>query len=138
MRVGDHLRLLRHFYPTWDQKEAARLLDLFGLDPKTLYRDLPKDRRTLENLAVALAHHPRLLLLDEPFIELESEDRRSVSTVVLDHLRKEGRADLFVTQSVDDAVTCADRIAVLQGGRVTMQNDLGATAGVESPRRAVA
>jgi ABC-2 type transport system ATP-binding protein len=124
MRVEDHLRLLEPFYPTWDRAEAARLVELFALDPRARYEDLSRGQRALENLVAALAHRPPLLLLDEPFSGLDPGARRRVFEGVLEHLREERRTVLLVSHSLVDVERCADRVAVLQGGRIVLEGDL--------------
>jgi ABC-2 type transport system ATP-binding protein len=69
------------------------------------------------NLAIALAGHPSVLLLDEPTATL-SPDQRHRLWGWLDELRADGMALLFSTQSVDEAIRHGDRIAVLAAGRV--------------------
>ncbi len=124
MRVRDHLRLLEPFYPTWDADEAQRLLDLLGVELDARYSDLSKGQRALENLVCALAHRPRLLLLDEPFSGLDPFARKRVFEGVLDHLRAEGRTVVVVSHSLVDLERCVDRIALLRAGRIVLCEDL--------------
>jgi len=124
MTVTEHQRFLEPFYPTWDRVEADRLTQLFGLDPDARYVELSKGQRALENLVAALAHHPELLLLDEPFSGLDPLVRRKVFEGVLGHLRAEGRTVLVVSHSLVDVERCADRVAILQNGRITLAGDL--------------
>lgn len=124
MTVADHQRFLEPFYPTWDHEEARRLTELFGLEPDARYAELSKGQRALENLVAALAHRPQLLLLDEPFSGLDPLARRRVFGGVLDHLREEGRTVLVVSHSLVDVERCADRLALLQHGRITLTGDL--------------
>ncbi len=70
------------------------------------------------NLAIALAGRPDVLLLDEPTATL-SPDQVHRLWAWLDQLREDdGMAILFSTQSVDDAVRHAQRMIVLESGRV--------------------
>jgi branched-chain amino acid transport system ATP-binding protein len=73
------------------------------------------ERRQVE-LAVALAMHPKLLLLDEPMAGLGSEDARRM-TEVLDGLRAE-TAMLLIEHDMEAVFALADRISVLVYGRV--------------------
>ncbi|MEU8195854.1 ABC transporter ATP-binding protein [Microbispora amethystogenes] len=70
------------------------------------------------SLARALVREPRLLLLDEPFSALDALTRITVHRLVLDLWAAHGPAVLLVTHDVDEALTLADRILVLDGGRV--------------------
>lgn len=124
MRLGEYLRLRAPFYPTWDEDEVTRLLELFRLDPQQRWNDLSKGQRALGGLVGALAPRPLLLLLDEPFSGLDARARRAVFHGVLDHLRGQGCTALLSSHSLVDVERCADRIVVLEGTGVRLQGDL--------------
>ncbi len=69
-------------------------------------------------LARALVRAPRLLLLDEPFAALDALTRLRMHTLVLDLWRRHGPAVLLVTHDVDEALALADRVLVLENGRI--------------------
>jgi len=120
MSVDDHLRFLEAFYPTWDKHEERRLLAQLDLDAKAKVKDLSKGQREKHALVAALAHRPDLLLLDEPFSGLDPVVRQEVLTAVLGHLRDDGRTILVVTHSMQDVERIADRIVLIEDGRVRM------------------
>tara|TARA_R110002072_G_scaffold65778_9_gene162273 strand:- start:7299 stop:8189 length:891 start_codon:yes stop_codon:yes gene_type:complete len=124
MRVRDHFKLLEPMYPTWDEQHAAEMLKLFDLDEAQRYSELSKGQKALENLVAALAHHPKLLLLDEPFSGLDAIARRRVFGGVLEHLRDAGSSALMVSHSLVDVERCADRLAFMDRGRITHVDDL--------------
>jgi energy-coupling factor transporter ATP-binding protein EcfA2 len=72
-------------------------------------------------LARALVREPQLLLLDEPFAALDALTRLRMHELVLALWRAHGCAVLMVTHDVDEAVALADRILVLDGGRIAAQ-----------------
>jgi sulfonate transport system ATP-binding protein len=72
------------------------------------------------SLARALVRDPALLLLDEPFAALDALTRLSMHQLVLDLWRRHRPAVLLVTHDVDEAVALADRVLVLDGGRITV------------------
>jgi iron(III) transport system ATP-binding protein len=69
-------------------------------------------------LARALAPRPRLMLLDEPFSSLDATLREQVRDDVIAILRAAGTPVLMVTHDADEAVRVADRIHVMQEGRI--------------------
>ncbi|OBK78281.1 ABC transporter ATP-binding protein [Mycobacterium sp. 1164985.4] len=71
------------------------------------------------SLARALVAEPELLLLDEPFGALDALTRLSMRELLLDLWREHGFGVLLVTHDVDEAVALADRVLVLDDGRVT-------------------
>jgi sulfonate transport system ATP-binding protein len=70
------------------------------------------------SLARALVAEPELLLLDEPFGALDALTRLSMRALLLDLWREHGFGVLLVTHDVDEAVALADRVLVLEEGRV--------------------
>jgi sulfonate transport system ATP-binding protein len=69
-------------------------------------------------LARALVREPQLLLLDEPFAALDALTRIRMHALVLDLWRVHGPTTLIVTHDVDEAVLLADRVLVLDRGRI--------------------
>jgi sulfonate transport system ATP-binding protein len=80
------------------------------------------------SLARALVAEPRLLLLDEPFGALDALTRLSMRALLLDIWRRHGFGVLLVTHDVDEAIELADRVLVLEDGRVAH------SITIESPR----
>ena len=71
-------------------------------------------------LARALVRAPSLLLLDEPFAALDALTRLKMHDLVLDLWSKHRPATLLVTHDVDEAAALADRVLVLEGGRIVL------------------
>lgn len=69
-------------------------------------------------LARALAPEPTLILLDEPFSNLDADLRRRLSLDVRDILKELGISALLVTHDQQEAFAMCDQVAVLKGGRV--------------------
>jgi sulfonate transport system ATP-binding protein len=70
------------------------------------------------SLARALVAEPELLLLDEPFGALDALTRLTMRGLLLDLWREHGFGVLLVTHDVDEAVALADRVLVLEEGRI--------------------
>jgi thiamine transport system ATP-binding protein len=69
-------------------------------------------------LARSLAPVPRLLLLDEPLSALDRSLRESLVTELGDGLRRTGTTGIYVTHDQDEAFAIADRVGVMQAGRL--------------------
>jgi sulfonate transport system ATP-binding protein len=81
------------------------------------------------SLARALVAEPELMLLDEPFGALDALTRLSMRALLLDLWREHGFGVLLVTHDVDEAVALADRVLVLDEGRLIH------TLEVDEPRK---
>ena len=82
-------------------------------------------------LARALLRQPNLLLLDEPFAALDALTRLKMQALVGDLCARHGPAVLLVTHDVEEAILLADRIVVLEKGRISLDVDVG----IGRPRR---
>ena len=69
-------------------------------------------------LARALAPNPELILLDEPFSALDEHLRQKIRHEMLQALRQSGSSAIFVTHDRDEALRYADKIAIVQQGKI--------------------
>jgi branched-chain amino acid transport system permease protein len=130
LMVGRHLRsragLLRAMlvFPAAAEERAIRAAAYdvgrrLGLtdDLDTPAADLPFGRQRVLEVARALALEPDLLLLDEPMAGLSGSERRALAGV-LRELRDQGLGIVLVEHDVDAVLALADRVAVLDDGRL--------------------
>jgi sulfonate transport system ATP-binding protein len=85
------------------------------------------------SLARALIRQPELLLLDEPFASLDALTRIKMHALVLALWRAHKPAVLLVTHDVEEAMALSDRILVLDKGRITAEERIGAPRGERGP-----
>jgi iron(III) transport system ATP-binding protein len=104
---------------------VAELLELVGLAgfERRLPHQLSGGERQRVALARALAVQPDLVLLDEPFSSLDVELRTSMRREVVDVLATAGTTAILVTHDQDEALSIADRVAVLQHGRIVQYDE---------------
>ncbi len=108
----------------WSRAEArarvAELLKLVGMSglERRHPHALSGGQQQRVALARALAPRPRLILLDEPFSGLDALFRGEVRARVREALAAEGQTALLVTHDQEEALSFADRLAVMQGGRI--------------------
>lgn len=72
-------------------------------------------------LARALAAHPQLLLLDEPFSSLDVEAAYDMRMLVREQLTESGTTAIIVSHDATDASTLADRLVMIDQGRIVQQ-----------------
>jgi iron(III) transport system ATP-binding protein len=94
------------------------MLDLVGLADfgRRYPHELSGGQQQRVAIARALASRPKLVLLDEPFAALDASLRSSVRADVLGALRATETAGVLVTHDQDEALSCADSVAVLHDG----------------------
>ncbi|CUU42730.1 sulfate/molybdate ABC transporter ATP-binding protein [Blastochloris viridis] len=97
--------------------ELLELVQLPGIE-KRYPSQLSGGQRQRVALARALAIEPKVLLLDEPFGALDAKVRRDLRHWLRDLQEKTGHTALFVTHDQDEALEIADRVAILNHGRL--------------------
>ncbi|MDT0464658.1 ABC transporter ATP-binding protein [Streptomyces sp. DSM 41699] len=99
---------------------AAELLDLVGLGDKgeRFPHQLSGGQQQRVALARALALRPRVLLLDEPLSALDAKVRLTLREEIRRLQQELGITTLFVTHDQEEALSMADRVAVMRAGRL--------------------
>lgn len=119
MRVDQLLATLRGFYPSWDDALVADLLVRLELDPARHVTRLSKGEHTRLRLVLTLAFRPGLVLLDEPATGLDVPARRALLDLVLGVVHDGTRTVVVSSHQVDDVERIADRVLLIEGGRIT-------------------
>jgi ABC-type sulfate/molybdate transport systems ATPase subunit len=116
---------IRFYEKQYQEYRVKQLLALCRLDH--VANRLPKQVSGGEKQRTAIARAiaekpadgvPTALLLDEPFSHLDSANRDLIRELILDLVRNEKTACLFVTHDAADALSISDRIGILQNGRL--------------------
>ena len=108
------------------RSRSRQLLDLVGLAPRKDHRVRTYSggmKRRL-NLACALIHEPRLLLLDEPTVGVDPQSRAKILEAIR-AIARDGTTVLYTTHYMEEAEKLCDRIAIMDEGRVIAVGTLG-------------
>ena len=121
MRVG---RLLEHhacYYPAWDWAYARQLSHTFDLKLARRMGTLSKGQARRVHLAMALAHRPPMLVLDEPTDGLDPVMRDETIGVLVEHLADTPTTVLLSTHHVAEFELFADHVGMLRQGELRAQ-----------------
>jgi len=108
--------------PNKRRARVREILDLVGLPPDEFSGRFPDElsggQQQRVGVARALAADPKYLLMDEPFGALDANTRDSLQQELKSLSKRLGKTTVFVTHDIFEALTLADRIAVLHEGRL--------------------
>jgi ABC-2 type transport system ATP-binding protein len=114
-------RFVAGFYPTWDDAEYRRLLGLLAIPLDRRIQALSGGMQPKLALALALAHRPELLVLDEPTAGMDAVARREFLELVRAQAERTGRATVFSSHLIDEVELTADTVGIIEGGRMLWQ-----------------
>ena len=120
LRVKDVNTVLSHIYKGWDKGLFRDYLDKFGLAGTKNIKELSRGMRMKLSLAAALAHRPKLLLLDEATAGLDPVVRDEILDEFLDFVSDEDHGILISSHITSDLEKAADYIAYLHEGKLLM------------------
>jgi iron(III) transport system ATP-binding protein len=124
LRVDQNVAFGLHRLPQAEQRARTRemleLVELTGLERRYPHQ-LSGGQQQRVALARALAPRPQLLLLDEPFSNLDTPLKAAVRSQLGALLRRAGVPALLVVHDVEDVMAMADRVAVMRDGCIVRE-----------------
>jgi ABC-2 type transport system ATP-binding protein len=118
MRVRECARFQASFYPHWNKELFRAVVDYFRLDPEARAGSLSRGERAGLCLALTMAPQPELLILDDPALGLDPVARRALLEAMVYVTRGQDRTIFFSSHLLSDVERVADRIAVLDQGKL--------------------
>ncbi len=127
LSITENIFLGREITNSWDMlnKKAMRqktkeLLDKLKLhvSPDTLIRELKVGQQQVVEIAKALLTHSEVIIMDEPTSAISDHEVEILFTII-ENLRNEGKAIVYISHKLDELFRIADRYIVLRDGQVT-------------------
>lgn len=124
MRVDAFLAYLRPFYPSWDRELENQLVKQLALPLDRKLGNLSRGMRMKAALASALAYHPRLIVLDEPFSGLDPLVRDELIEGLLE--RAEEATIVISSHDLAEIENLASHVGYLEQGRLLFSDEMPA------------
>ncbi len=121
MQVQRLGRFVGAFYPTWDAAHFDALLQRLQVDPAQRVGALSGGTRMKLAMALALAHRPPLLVLDEPTAGVDPVTRREILDLLRHAVQQDGHTVLFSTHHISEVEAIGDQVGILHEGRMFWQ-----------------
>ena len=116
-KLIDIINITKTFYQNWDDVLMNEYKELFQLDFLKTPSELSDGMKVKFNLLLALSHHAKVLILDEPTTGLDPFSRDEILDIFIE-LKKRGTAILFSTHITSDLEKCADDIVYIRRGKI--------------------
>lgn len=114
-------RLRSSFYPSWAPESVEARLDRYSIPAGQRFGRLSRGQKSLVQLALALAHSPDLLVLDDPTLGLDAVAKASFYEELIGELADRGVTTFLTTHDLTEVDRLADRIAILHEGHIVAE-----------------
>ncbi|MNI48649.1 ABC transporter ATP-binding protein YtrB [compost metagenome] len=111
-------KIVAPFYSNWDEDLFIKYMDIFELPSRKKIKECSKGMKTKFSIALALSHHPKLLIMDEPTAGLDPVFRRELLELLADYILDEQNTILFSTHLTTDLDRVADYITFVNRGQI--------------------
>lgn len=126
MRVEQVVDFAAGVYPGWNGEQCRQVNEILDLPMDRKVKELSRGELAKLALIVALGHEPELLILDEPTSGLDPLVRREFLTAIVGLLKDANRTVFFSTHILSDVERVADRVIVMNKGRIVANDTLEA------------
>lgn len=114
---------MQGIFKNWDSSLFHKYLSDFNLPENQPLKSLSKGMRKKLEIAVALSHHPKLLILDEPTSGLDPVVRNEILDIFLNFIQDEDHTILLSTHITSDLEHIADEIIFIDKGKVVLNKN---------------
>ena len=126
MTAGALAAFSASLYPRYDAGAMRARLERARVPPETPFGRLSKGQKGAVMLALALGHAPELLVLDDPTLGLDVVARRMLYDELIGDLADRGTTVLLTTHDLAGVEALADRVGILNGARLVVDEPLDA------------
>lgn len=115
--------ILKNTYKHWDSQLFYQYCTDWELPINQAMKQLSKGMKMKVSIAAALAHHPKLLILDEATSGLDPISRNDILDIFLDFIQDEDHSIFFSSHITSDLEKIADRIIFIHKGKILFEKD---------------
>jgi len=111
-------KLYRSVYDNWDEDYFYSFLREFNVPIDDKVKTLSKGTLMKLNIALAMSHHPRVLILDEPTSGIDPFDRDEIISVFARYMEDENNTMIISSHIISDLEKIADSILYMEDGQI--------------------
>ena len=118
LNPSDINKIMKNIYKNWDEKLYFRYIENFKLPKEKMSKEYSSGMKMKLKIAVALAHHPKLLILDEPTSGLDPVARNEILDIFQEFIQDEEHGIFVSSHITSDLEHIADYITFINDGEI--------------------
>ena len=111
-------KIMKNIYKNWDEKLYFKYLEDFKLSKEKISKEYSNGMKMKLKIAVALSHHPKLLILDEPTSGLDPIARNEILDIFQEFIQDENKGIFVSSHITSDLEHIADYITFINNGEI--------------------
>ena len=121
--VQNYLKIASCYYSYWDQPYAEKLMQAFGLEPKSKLGKMSKGQLSAVTIVAALASKCEFTFLDEPVAGLDIVARELFYKLLLEEYTDTGRTFVISTHIIEEAADIMEEVLILNQGKILLKEN---------------
>ena len=123
VKFKDIKKSIAPFYKNWDEDLYNYYLNKFDINENKVYKESSKGQQKKFELIITLAHHPKLIIMDEPTANLDPLVRNEFMEVLQEHIAKDGVTVFYSTHITSDLDKVGDYLVFIYKGKIILNSD---------------
>ena len=123
LNATDLNKMFRNIYKNWDETAFFQNLERFGLPKKKAVGKFSRGMQMKLQIAVALSHQAKLLIMDEPTSGLDPVVRNEILDIFLEFVQNEEHTILLSSHITSDLERIADYITFIDQGKILLSGE---------------
>lgn len=115
--------IMKNIYKNWNQEKFFEYLKLFSLPAKKACGSFSRGMRMKLQIATALSHDPKLLIMDEPTSGLDPIVRNEMLQIFREYVMQEDHTILLSSHITGDLEKLADEVVFIDGGKIVLKGN---------------
>ena len=108
------------YHPNFSFKTLENLVEVFGLDPKKKIRGFSKGMQRQAEIILALASHPKYMLLDETFDGLDPQKKEITRKLFIEYIAESDCSLIISSHNLSELADLCDNVGLINGKKLTM------------------
>lgn len=124
-KVKKITEVTKRFFPNWNDEMYNKIIKDFEIDENKFVKNLSAGMKIKYQIALAMSHDAKLLILDEPSSGLDPVSRDELVQLFKDYVSDGKHGIIFSTHVTSDLDKCADWVTYIKKGRIIESSDIG-------------